>query len=86
MAIAFANIFMATIENQTLRQSCIEQYPAHQKNFFHVRRDASVSAVGRQIFGRRQKSLEAKAREKIWEKKAYRVGHYKDFTEPETYP
>ena len=33
MAIAFANIFMATIENQTLRQSCIEPYPAHQRIF-----------------------------------------------------
>ena len=29
--IAFANIFMATTENQTLRQSCIEPYPGHQR-------------------------------------------------------
>ena len=33
MAIAFANIFMARTENQTLRQSCIETYPGHQRVF-----------------------------------------------------
>ena len=36
--------------------------------------DASVSAAGRQIFGRRKKSLEARLREKkCEEKKAFRV-------------
>ena len=45
-----------------------------------MRRDASVSAAGQQIFGWRQKSLEAK----LQEKKAFLVGHYKDFTKQET--
>ena len=33
MAIAFANIFIARTENQTLRQSCIEPYPGHRRIF-----------------------------------------------------
>ena len=33
MAVAFANILMARIENQILRQSCIELYPGHQRIF-----------------------------------------------------
>ena len=31
VAVAFANIFMAGIENQALRQSCIEPYPGHHR-------------------------------------------------------
>ena len=31
MAIAFANIFMARTENQTLRQSFIEPFPGHRR-------------------------------------------------------
>ena len=64
MAVAFANIFMTRIENQILRQSCIKSYPGHQRIFSRVRWDASVSVAGRQIFGRRQKSLETKPRAK----------------------
>ena len=33
VAVAFANIFMAGIEKQTLRQSCIEPHPGHQRIF-----------------------------------------------------
>ena len=51
MAVAFANIFMARIENQILRQSCIEPYPGHQRIFSHVWWDTSVLAAGQQIFG-----------------------------------
>ena len=54
--------------------------PWSPADFSRVLRDASVSAAGLQIFGRRQKSIEAKPREK----KGFRVGHYKDFTEAET--
>ena len=52
-AIAFANLFMAQIENQILRQSCIE--PDHQRIFSCMWWEASVLAAGRQIFGQRQK-------------------------------
>ena len=43
MVVAFANILMAGIEDQILRQSCIEPHPGHQKDFSRVRWDASVS-------------------------------------------
>ena len=33
MAVAFANILMARIEDQILRQSCIEPHPGHQRIF-----------------------------------------------------
>ena len=33
MAVAFANILMARIEDQILRQSCIEPHPSHQRIF-----------------------------------------------------
>ena len=42
-----------------------------------------MSAVGQQIFGRRQKSLEAKPRGKTQEKNYVRASHYKDFAKPE---
>ena len=33
MVVAFANILMARIEDQILRQSCIEPHPGHQRIF-----------------------------------------------------
>ena len=33
MAVAFANIFMAIIENQISKYSCTEPYPGHQSVF-----------------------------------------------------
>ena len=33
MAVAFANILMARIEDQILRQSCIEPHPGNQRIF-----------------------------------------------------
>ena len=62
MAVAFANIFMAKIEKQILKIE-IELYwtvPRSPKGFSRVRRDASMSAAGWQIFGRRQKPIETK--------------------------
>ena len=57
--------------------------PRSPEDFSWVRPVASVSAAGRHIFGRRQKWLK-RSREKNTRKKAFRVVHYKDFTEPET--
>ena len=87
MAIGFTNIFMAKIENQTLRQSCIEPYPAHQRIFltcggmlqFRLQAGRSLAEGRSHLRQNREKRFEKK-------KKAYRVGHYKDFTEPETCP
>ena len=45
-AIAFANPFIAQIENQILSQSCIE--PCHQRIFSRMWWEASVLAAGRQ--------------------------------------
>ena len=45
--------------------------------FSRVRREFSVLAEGRHIFGRRPKPRAAKPREKP----AFRAGHYKDLTE-----
>ena len=43
-----------------------------------MRREFSVLAEGRHIFGRRPKPRAAKPREKLF---AFRAGHYKDLTE-----
>ena len=68
-AIAFANLFIARIENQILRQSCIE--PCHQRIFSRMWWEASVLTAGRQIFGQRQKSAELKPQEKMGEKRLF---------------
>ena len=47
------------------------------RGFSRVRREFSVLAEGRHIFGRRPKPRAAKPREKP----AFRAGHYKDLTE-----
>ena len=47
------------------------------RGFPRVRREFSVLAEGRHIFGRRPKPRAAKPREK----QAFRAGHYKDLTE-----
>ena len=47
------------------------------RGFSSVRREFSVLAEGRHIFGRRPKPRAAKPREKP----AFRAGHYKDLTE-----
>ena len=47
------------------------------RGFSRVRREFSVLAEGRHIFGRRPKPRAAKLREKP----AFRAGHYKDLTE-----
>ena len=86
MAIACANIFMAKTEKQTLRQSFIEPFPGHRRIFlahggmlqFRLQAGRSLAEGRSHLRRNRQK--------KMWEKKAYRVGQYKDFTEPETYP
>ena len=68
-AIAFANPFIAWIENQILSQSCIE--PCHQRIFSRMWWEASVLAAGRQIFGQRQNSPELKPQEKMGEKRLF---------------
>ena len=68
-AIAFANPFIAQIENQILSQSCIE--PCHQRIFSRMWWEASVLAAGRQIFGQRQNSPELKPQEKMGEKRLF---------------
>ena len=75
--IAFANIL---IENQILRQSCIEPYTGtHQRIFL---------ACGGMLRCRLQATdlwLKAEVTGgKAARKKAFRVGHYNDFTEQET--
>ena len=81
MAVAFANILMARIEGQILRQSCIEPHPGHQiRGFFSGAAGCFGVAAGQQIFGRRQKSLEVKPREK----KLFTRVTLNGFTKPET--
>ena len=85
-AIAFANIFMARTENQTLRQSCIEPYPGHQRIFLACGAMLQFPVQAGRSLAEGRSHLRRNREKKMWEKKAYRVGHYKDFTEPETYP
>ena len=79
VAVAFAKIFMAGIENQTLRQSCIEQYPGHRRIFPAcggiLRRRCRPTDLWPEVEVTRGEAAR---------KKAFRVGHYKDFTEAET--
>ena len=72
MAVAFANILMARIENQILRQSCIEPYPGHQRIF--------LGCGGMLRCRCRPTYLWPKAevtRGKAATKKAFHAGHFK---------
>ena len=78
MAVAFVNIFIARIENQILRQSCIKPYSCHQRIFLAA---AGCSGVGSRPTGLWPKAevTRGEATRKNARKKAFR-----DFTEPET--
>ena len=72
MAVAFANILMARIEDQILRQSCIEPHPGHQRIF--------LGCGGMRRCRRRLTELWPKAevtRGEAARKKAFHAGHFK---------
>ena len=72
MAVAFANILMARIEDQILRQSCIEPHPGHQRIF--------LGCGGMRRCRCRLTELWPKAevtRGEAARKKAFHAGHFK---------
>ena len=74
MAAAFANIFMARIENK----SCIEPDRGHRRIFI------ACSGMLRLQADRSLSEGRSHTRGEAARKNAFRVGHYKDFAEPDT--
>ena len=73
MAVAFANIVMARIENQILRQKCIETYNGYQGIFLEC---------SRMLRCRRLTDLRPKAESRAAKPRK----NYKNFTETENRP
>ena len=72
MAVAFANILMARIEDQILRQSCIEPHPSHQRIFLGYGRMLRCRCSPTNLWPKAEVTRGEAAR-----KKTFHAGHFK---------
>ena len=73
MAVAFANILIARIEDQILRQSCIELHPGHQRIFLGCGGIFRCRCRPTDLW----RKAEVVTRGEAARKKAFHAGHFK---------
>ena len=72
LAVAFANILMARIEDQILSQSCIEPYPGHQRIFLGCGKMLRCRCRPTDLWPKAEVTKSEAAR-----KKTFHAGHFK---------